>query len=174
MKLTSTHITLRAVEESDIDAIFLFENDPDSTAFSFSTAPLSRNQIWQYVKSYNADIFSAGELRLMIVENESKKVIGTIDITDFQPRDRRGFLGIYITPTYRGNGYALEAINLVLDYARDTLGMHSLAAQVAVDNNISCNLFTSAGFKPSGKLRSWIRKSASSYLDVIIFQKLLA
>lgn len=171
MPLRGERVSLRAVEPADLDMLFLLENDTGSRQSSFATAPASRQMIWQYINDYQADIFAEKQLRLVITDNTDGKAVGTIDISDFNARDRRGFVGICIIDDMRGRGYGSEALALLCDYARQTLGMHQLAAVVAIDNEASKALFDSAGFATAGRLRSWLR-SANHYTDVLLYQRL--
>ena len=94
-------------------------------------APRSRLEISRYIESYNADIYSARELRLIIIDRATGHSVGTIDITDYEPRDRRGFAGIAIVESERGKGMGTKALDLLCSYASEVLGMHQLAAQIA-------------------------------------------
>ena len=71
------------------------------------TAPVSRQQMWNYINSYSADIFATGELRLVIVDNASGNAVGAIDLCDFSARDRRAFVGIAIDSSCRRQGFEL-------------------------------------------------------------------
>lgn len=163
-------ITLRAPEKEDVDKLFLWENDPGFNESLPQCAPLSRYQVWEYVQNYQADPFATKELRMMIYE-PTLGTIGHIDMFDFDTVNRRAGIGIYIDEQYRRQGYAKEAVEMFEDYAQKTLGMHQLWAQVAVDNDASKALFTGRGFKPAGKLRSWLRRHLE-YTDALLFQKL--
>ena len=55
--LENTHITLRAVEPTDLDVIFQWENNPDIWQYGSTMAPYSKRQICEYIKNYSADIF---------------------------------------------------------------------------------------------------------------------
>lgn len=165
-------IRLRAVENGDLDFLYRLENSEDARGAGFTTAPVSRQMLWEYIHSYDADIFAAKQLRLIIVDEENTPV-GTIDISDFDARDRRGFVGIAIDAPFRGKGYASEALGKLCEYAATTLGMHQLVAVVGVSNTASRQLFTAAGFRCNGRLRSWIRRGAT-YEDALIMQKLFA
>lgn len=171
LSLTGRLVTLRAVEPGDLDMLFMLENDPGRTQSSFTTAPASRQQIWEYINNYQADIFAEKQLRLVIVDNESGRSVGAVDISDFDARDRRGFVGIAIIEGERGKGFALDALDILNDFASQTLGMHQLAAVVSVDNAASRALFDAAGYRTAGRLRSWIR-NGRSYTDVLIYQRL--
>ena len=162
-------ISLRPVEPADVDTLYIFENSPGAVRTGFASAPVSRQSLWEYAEAYSADIFAEKQLRLMIVENSSGKTVGTIDLAEFDPRDRRAFAGIYIAEDSRRRGYAYAAIELIKEYCASTLGMHQLAAVVAADNAPSRALFEKAGFKTCGRLRSWLR-TGSTYTDALILQ----
>ena len=173
MKLSNSKIILRAVEPADLDFLFMLETLPEAANNGFSTAPPSRQMLWEYIENYTADIFAAKQLRLIICDAASGERVGTIDISDFDPRDRRGFVGVIVAEPYRRQGYALAALTCLCEYASSTLGMHQLCAIVASGNDASRHLFAGATFKPAGRLRSWLRRG-SQYADALIFQKLFA
>ncbi len=169
MILNDGTITLRAVEPSDLDTLYLWENDTSLWNVSLTTAPLSRQQLWEYINSYDADIYNSKQLRFIIDCNGVS--IGTVDIFDFDAQHRRAFIGIFIAAQYRRNGFAFRALSLIEEYSHKIIGMHQLSAIVSVENAPSLSLFKAQGFTTSGRLRSWLR-SGNSYTDAIILQKL--
>lgn len=172
MILSNDKVSLRAPEPADLDFLFLLENDPDALDNSLNTAPVSRQQMWAYIDTYNADIFATSELRLVIVDNESGRAVGAVDLTEFSPRDRRAFVGIAIDADFRGRGLGRAALSLLCAYAADTLGIHALAAIVAAENAASRALFASCGFRTCGRLRSWLRHG-NTYHDAQLYQRLM-
>lgn len=165
-------LTLRAPEKDDVDRIFLWENDPGVYEVLPYEAPVSRLQVWEYVQNYNADPFSTHELRQMIYNTESNQTVGYLDIFQFDTVNHRAGVAIYIDEEFRRMGYAREAMELLELYATTTLSLHQLWAVVAIDNEPSKALFVSAGFKPAGRLRSWLRRRRE-YVDALFFQKLM-
>lgn len=168
--LQNDKIRLRAVEREDLDMLYLLENQIAEAGSSEENQPVSRMMLWNYIESYSADIAADRQLRL-VVEDAQGTAVGAIDISDYDARNRRGYVGISILEGQRRRGYAAAALDVLCRYAAHTLGMHQLAAHVAVDNEASRRLFAAAGFKACGRLRSWLRRG-SSYADVLIFQKL--
>lgn len=171
LPLAGSKVTLRAVEPADTDFIYMLENEPGCARSSFATAPASRQMIWRYIEEYSADIYADKQLRLIIADSSDGNAVGSIDISDFNVRDRRGFVGIAILEKYRGRGYGHDALDILCGYAANILGMHQLAAIVAVDNVASRALFEGAGFATAGRLRSWLRV-ARHYTDVLVYQRL--
>lgn len=164
-------VKLRAPETSDVDRIFLWENEPGFFEVLPNAAPLSRLQVWEYIQNYNADPFSTHELRQMVADADTGTTVGYIDIFEFDPVNRRAGVAIYIDEDYRRKGYAAVTLEALEQYATHTLAIHQLWAIVAIDNEPSRGLFVKAGFKPAGRLRSWLRRK-THYVDALIFQKL--
>ncbi|MDE6654465.1 MAG: GNAT family N-acetyltransferase [Muribaculaceae bacterium] len=163
-------IRVRAIEPTDIDFLYRIENIPQVWNISWGDAPVSRQLLWDYINSYTADIYRDRQLRL-IIETEGKPV-GTVDISDYDPRNGRALIGVAVDASYQNKGIATKALEQVIERCRDTFGMHQLAALILKDNEASLHLFDKLGFKTSGCLKSW-HKRGGSYVDTVIMQLML-
>lgn len=173
--LTDGTISLRALEPIDVDTLYRWENDPAVWGVGLTLAPYSRKQLWDYVNNYDSDIYAARQLRLMIdlINAEGMtQTIGTLDLYDFDPANSRCGVGILIDSDARRHGYGLRALNLAADYCRGRLSLHQLYCIVGEENAASRRLFEKAGFRISGRLKSWLM-SGNSYSDAYICQKFL-
>lgn len=170
--LTDGTITLRALEPSDLDLVYRWENDPSLWPVGNTISPLSRHQLSEYINSYDGDIYAARQLRLMITVDTEAAPVGTLDLFDFDPANSRISVGIFVAPSARHRGYASGALALASDYCLTTLSIHQLWAIVPADNEASLNLFRKAGFRISGRLKSWLR-IANRYRDAYLLQKFL-
>src|SRR4051812_19242808 len=95
--LTGLHILLRAIEPSDIELMYKWENETEVWNLSGTTSPFSRYTIDQYIQSTKHDIYTNKQLRLAIeLLGPSGKTIGYIDLFDFDPQHRRAGVGILI------------------------------------------------------------------------------
>lgn len=168
MTLTDGNLTLRAPEPDDLDSLYLLENDPRTWLDGATLAPLSRKQLWDYITTYDGDIFSAGQLRLVITLDG--EMAGVIDMYDYDKIARRAYLGVIVKEQYRGSRVASRALALMVDYARQRLDMRQLAAIVRSGNQASERLFASAGFSRTGCFPRWLRTS-TGWADALHFQK---
>ena len=112
-------ILLRAVEPTDLDFIFLAENDSQSWKASSTVAPMSRYMIQQYVESYQADIYQDRQLRLIATHIDTGERIGIADLYEFDPRNSRAGVGIYIVASHRSQGYGTSTLRALCHYAQD-------------------------------------------------------
>ncbi|MCD4737249.1 MAG: GNAT family N-acetyltransferase [Bacteroidales bacterium] len=151
-------VFLRAMEPEDIDLLYKWENDSNLWYLSNIKAPFSRHVLEQYVMNSHEDIFTLKQLRLMIVKTNKPDfgAIGTIDLFDFDPGNKRAGIGILIDNEERGKGYASEAIELLLDYCFDTLHLHQVYCNITEDNQQSFMLFKKFGFIGTGRKKDWL------------------
>lgn len=152
-------VKLRKIEPSDLPFLYQWENDASAWADGANHNPLSQQDLRDYIASTTGDIYKDGQLRLIIEEPSSHVTIGCIDLFDFDPRNRRVALGMYIAPEYRGKGHGREALKQLETYAFDHLEMRVLYAVIAT-NNVPCSeLYRSAGYTPSSVLPHWTLES---------------
>ncbi len=169
MYLQDDLLRLRALEPEDLDILYRWENDSRLWAVSCATEPYSRYILKEYIAYSDKTIYEKKQLRLMITLRHDSTVIGTIDLTDFDPFHMRAGVGILIDSQYHRRGYAGGALRLLIDYSFNFLKIKQLYAHVPSNNGASLALFVKNGFTHSGTLRSWIREG-DSFTDVEIYQ----
>ena len=148
-------IRLRAVEPEDVDFILSCENNPEAASWSDYRAPLSREQLLAYALTYDADPFSAGQLRLIITASE--RPVGILDIYGINEKDSRAYIGICIHPDNRRRGFAKAALEKLIEFNREKLGLRQLLAKISTLNPNSIRLFKNLGFKEIALLPEWHR-----------------
>lgn len=157
--LTGNITKLRAIELSDIDLIYSWENDSSIWQLSNTLTPFSRHVIRQFIENSHQDIFQLKQLRLMIdkIDENKTETIGTIDLFDFDPIHKRAGVGILIAQAEdRGKGYASDALDTLINYSFYTLQLHQLYCNITEDNRESLKLFQSKGFQLIGTKRDWL------------------
>ncbi len=142
--MNGNHVSLRALEPEDVEILYHWENDRNIWHLSNTITPLSRFNLEQYILNAGNDIYATKQLRLMIdliVPQDEIKTIGSIDLFEYDPVHLRAGVGILIHERFRGRGYASEALGLLIAYARETLQLHQLFANISPDNGDSIRLF---------------------------------
>lgn len=174
-------IKLRKIEPSDLPFLYQWENDASVWADGANHNPLSQQDLRDYIASTTGDIYKDGQLRL-IIQSLSEAVleqsglsslspqggltIGCIDLFDFDPRNRRAALGMYIAPEHRGKGVGKAALEQLEAYAFGFLHLRCLYAVIATNNEPCTALYRNAGYTPSSPLKAWTLES-----DAVIWIK---
>jgi diamine N-acetyltransferase len=162
--LESKNIKLRALEPTDVELLFKWENDPDLWLISNTLAPFSKYIIKQYIKNSHLDIYQTRQLRMMIdlKEKVGANTIGAIDLFDFDAYHHRAGIGILIKEEKdRKKGYASEALELFIHYCFNTLQLHQVYCNISSDNHSSLKLFQKHGFVIVGEKKDWLRDGDS-------------
>ena len=168
--LRGENINLRALEPSDLDVLYNWENDTSIWKVSQTIAPFSKNILAKYLENAHQDIFTAKQLRLMIEKNNTP--IGTIELFDFDPVNLRCGIGIWIVDEEnRRKGYAKEALTLIIKYAFSNLHLNQIYCNISSRNQASINLFGSLDFQLVGVKSKW-NKTPKGWEDELLFQLL--
>lgn len=158
-------LTLRKLEPSDIPFLYQWENDALSWPSSDTHNPLSQQDLRHYVESTTGDIYRDGQLRLVVCQDGA--AVGCIDLYDFDVRNRKAAIGLYIAPLFRQQGMAAQALRLLERYAFDFLHLRLLYAFTSLTNDASVRLFEHAGYLHAARLHAWTLEA-----DAILWQKL--
>lgn len=166
--IKGVNIYLRQVEPEDVDMLYDWENDAANWKVSETLVPFSKKMISDYVFSSH-DIYSTKQLRLIICLSNSDEAIGAIDLFDYDSMNARAGVGILIVEEYRKNGYATDALQTLISYAKETLLLHQIYCSIGMSNIKSIQLFEKAGFIQTGVKKDWV-KSSSGWEDVGFYQ----
>lgn len=158
-------LKLRKIEPSDLLFLYQWENDATMWADSDTHNPLSRHDLHQYIENTTGDIYRDGQLRL-IIESSEAGIMGCIDLFDFDARNRKAAIGMYIAPDARGKGVGKQAVEQLLDYAFGFLHLRMIYAIISVHNHPCSRIYEQIGFIPSSPLKDWTLEG-----DAILWQK---
>ena len=167
--LSNDTVTLRALEPTDLDTLYRWENDTALWSVSDTAAPYSREALWNYLQQYTGDIYAQRQLRLMITLSSDGTPVGTVDFLFFDPLNNRAELGLFIADEWRGKGLGRQALERLTAYARDHIGLRQLYVFIALDNEVCLKLFEDYGYSRCGILKSWVKRG-NIYRDVALLQ----
>ena len=138
-------VILRSVDSSDIDTILLWENSSDEPLYGVYEEQFSREDVVQFVENQQRYSLAENEqLRLMICSHDGVR-LGALDLTEYD--GRKAFVSILIFDlSNRRKGFAESALRLAISYA-ESLGLHSLYANIFPENFPSISLFKKLGFE---------------------------
>ncbi|WP_227354721.1 GNAT family N-acetyltransferase [Haladaptatus salinisoli] len=117
-------VELRVTEREDLDLLQRVRTDPELRIPMTFTEPQTREQVEEfYENTVSAD---SGDSNFVVcVDGEP---VGEANL--FRVEADRGEIAYWLDRDERGEGYATEAVSLLLDYAFDTRGLHRVVARV--------------------------------------------
>lgn len=141
-----TNLSYRIPNSSDIDFLLELENDPEMMKVSGAKQAYSRQEIIQFIKLSQHDLLLENQLRMMIINPDTKKPVGCVDFFQYNPIKAEVGIGIGILKKYRKQGYALAAIQYATQILAKKHKIKTVFCHIHIDNQKSISLFNKAGF----------------------------
>jgi ribosomal-protein-alanine N-acetyltransferase len=106
-----------------------------------------------------------------ITDNKTADKLGAIGYNNYNAQHNKCEIGYWLLPQYWGRGIASEALQRLLGYLFDRIGLHRIEALVEVENLASGNVARNAGFTLEGVLRDYERKD-DRYISLQVYSLL--
>lgn len=148
--LQGDSVFLKTVEEGDLDFLRDNANDADIRRSMTGNGPVSTSRLRSLV-------FDDEDYHFVICTTDTP--VGYVSLHGISDVDGTGTLSYWICPDHWGNGYATEAIELVVEYAFSQLRLHKVRADVRDFSDASKCVLEKVGFVHEGVLRE------SRYVD---------
>ncbi|MRI34892.1 GNAT family N-acetyltransferase [Endozoicomonas sp. OPT23] len=153
--IQTERLTLRGWRNSDSEALYRLNSDPEFVRYLGDGKPLSRDDSWR-ILAVLAGHWALKGFGLWAVElTETKEAIGRVGL--WEPHGWPAIeLGWGISPEHWGKGYATETARASLKWAFDDLGLESVISIIHPDNHASKSVALRIGesFSHTEKLKN--------------------
>ena len=162
-------VRLRSVETRDAGSFFKWASDYDDEADRFCDEihfPSSYDSMMARVESLSKRGPHNDEF-MWIIDNKEGISVGCINTFSCNKRAGTFKYGLGISRDYWGNGYAKDAIKIVLKYYFRELRYQKVTVFIYSFNDRSIKLHESLGFKYEGRIRRAIYTNGDYYDEII-------
>jgi RimJ/RimL family protein N-acetyltransferase len=161
-------ILLRAIEPRDWETYFAW-NEDDDQARSLDAVPFPQSR--EVVKRWAEDESlkrPENDAFRFVIETLAGEVIGNLNTYGCDRRVGTFFYGVNVRHEHRRNGYAAEAISLVLRYFFDELRYQKVTVKIFDFNERSVRMHEKLGFQQEGRLRR-MGYGEGRFYDLLLF-----
>ena len=159
MVKASDRIRLLPVAIEDAEALQQILADEDIYKNTLSIpSPLPENWAYDWIKILQQANAQDKSVSFAIKSQTDDKVMGIISLLDINAEHERAELAYLIGRQFRRQGYAGEAVKLLIDYGFNQLNLSRLYAYHFDHNQGSGALLRKLGFQHEGCLRGHIKK----------------
>lgn len=145
----TSRMLIREQTIDDLDDIVNMYDDPATTMYMEGLYE-DRAMEESYMKDYIENQYSFFEYGIWtLIDRESGCYVGRAGLSQREGYDEVE-LGYVITKSFRKSGYAKEACEAILDYAKDELLLQSVIAFTLNENKPSAGLLLALGFEREG------------------------
>ncbi len=145
MRTPPEGLSVRAMEEADIDGLVPLVNQPNFRRFTLRLPFTNRATIAAWLPGEDQN-------RFQLVAELDGGVVGTASLV--RGRGRRahaGGIGMGVHDAFQGQGIGGALIAGLIDLADDWLGLRRLELEVDVDNEAGIALYRRFGFETEGR-----------------------
>ena len=162
MILETNDLIIRPSEWDDLEEFCRWEKLPEVTEFfSIRDGQTMEDVVRKYVADEGDP--KARQFTILLKEGGDTRKIGRIVLADIEDGWKGEIWRIYIgDKTLRGKGYGKQAMEAMMGYCFDVLGMERLYLD-HYTGNPAAGLYLSLGFKYEGVLRKNCRKNGILY-----------
>jgi ribosomal-protein-alanine N-acetyltransferase len=154
VRLVGRRLVVRETKEEDVPFIHEYASDADLVRF-MSWGPITLDETRAFVlrQLRLAREVPRTEYGLAIELPQTGEMIGRVRLTVSSVPDKRGDLGYVLRRGFWGQGYATEAVRLVLHLALGELQLHRVEATCSPANMESIRVLEKVGMHLEGRLR---------------------
>ncbi len=144
--LKTSRLNLRDISVADTDEIFLLRTDTSVLRFLDRPAAASVKEALIFINQNTTCITENESILWGITLPPEDTVIGTIAFWRLEKENYRAEIGYALLPDFQGRGIMQEAMEVVLQYGFEQMGLHSVTANINPANQASRKLLEKVGF----------------------------
>lgn len=161
-------LLLRRMEMSDARDLFDYSRDPQVALHVLWDAQKNLSESRAYIKCMLRKYRAGDPASWCIVRRDQGRVVGTIGYMWFQPENNAAEVGYSLARDCWNQGFMTEALQAVLRYSFEEMGINRIEAQHEVGNPASGAVMRKCGMTREGTLRSRLYNKGR-YVDVELY-----
>lgn len=164
-KIKTSRLRIKILNMNDKETFFQYRSLPEIFQFQ-SWKPRSIYEVEEFIlKNISTTPNKVGTWLQLAICLENGQMIGDIGVHFFDEYQIE--IGYTLSPEYQGMGYALEAVEGIINYIFNTLRKHRITASVDPNNHASIKLLEKIGFRKEGHLIKSLYMDNQWYDDCI-------
>ena len=156
MILNTERLVLRPVAAQDSELIYPLMSDPEIMAH-WDIDPITDPEVVDAIVASQAEATEAGGAVYWTIRGLDGGFVGVCDLSEMDRGHRRAEIGFMLAKASWGQGYGVEAMRAVLEYAA-AHHFKRLSARTHVGNTASEKLLQKLGFHEEGYLRGHVER----------------
>jgi len=169
--METERLILRGPKPQDLQPVCDIHSDPDVMRF-YGVLPYESTDKAQKHLDWLSSLHRENKgLRPIITLKDEDTYIGDVGFYDYEEKHNRAEVGYILGKNYWGNGIMSEALEAVLIYGFNTMGLNRVQALIDPRNTGSKRVVEKQGFKYEGTFRDY-EYEYGEYIDLDMYSLL--
>ncbi len=168
MNIRGKVLSLRAIEERDLDLLQKWANDPTTQS---GIGEIHFPSSMDFHKSWFQKLKDDRLNQRFVVDVPEVGIIGISSILNIDWRNRHAWHGLVLgDASHRGKGYGVDAILATMRYAFEELNLERLDGSIIEYNKISISTYCGkkVGWKEEGRRRNYFFRNGKYWDQIIV------
>lgn len=163
-------VSIRPLELADLKFLHKWRNDKEIfDNLGGGYFPKSYSEMSEWMPSIVRNTVEQQRFLILFENNE----VGFISLTNINHKNGTSELGLYLgEKNYLGKGIAKKALNILIDYAKNTLNLRKISLNVLDDNDAAIHLYKKVNFVECG-LKREERYVNGTYKNLLLMEVFL-
>lgn len=150
LPLTTARLVLRPLQPTDQEAFLSYRNDPEVIRYQ-SWTRITPEEAQAFLQQAAVAVPGPGQSLQLAITLSGGLLIGDC-LLQLSADGQQGEISFTLSPLYQGQGYGLEAVTALLEYAFGTLKLHRISALTDARHTASAKLLMRLGMRREGHL----------------------
>lgn len=161
--LQTDRLVLRELTENDAQALLDCFSNPDVLRHYGQKPLTSLAQVKQIIRNFANNFEEKRGIKWGIEVLGQEGIIGTIGFQEWSVEHKKADISYALFPNSWGQGYAKEAVSIVISHGFQNMDLVRIGAIVFTENDASNKLLEKLGFKKEGVLRNFMHQNDIPY-----------
>ncbi|TLS38197.1 GNAT family N-acetyltransferase [Pseudalkalibacillus caeni] len=153
LELDTDRMLLREINKEDAVDIFAYASDYDVAKETMWKQHETIEDSYDYIEHVKKSFEERKSITWGIVHKEDHKLIGACGFGVLNESDHMGEIGYVLSKVYWGEGYAPEAVEAMIKYGFEEMGLNRIQARCSKTNPSSERVMQKVGMEYEGTLR---------------------
>jgi ribosomal-protein-alanine N-acetyltransferase len=166
--IKTKRLLLRDFKPEDAEAIFEMRRNQKVNQFIARPGMESLEQAKELVQKVKTTYSQKQGIGWAAMLRDNNSMIGACGLNRIEYENLRAEIGGEMSTRYWGKGIALEAVEAIVNFAFDTVNLHSIEARVWPENRGAIFLLETLGFKKEAHLKDALFYN-DKFMDVAFY-----
>ena len=132
--LETNRLNLRRLKSEDVDEIFVLRSNPEIMQFIPRPLITTKEEAHEFITVMDTNVNNNNVINWAITNKEEDKLIGMIGFYRMKPENYRAEAGYILSPEFHGKGIITEALERVIQFGFEEMGLNSIEAVIDPEN----------------------------------------
>lgn len=168
LTIKGKQINLRKLKKSDAQSLFENANNFAIAKYTILPYPYTIKDALSFIQITQRQIKRKESFEIGIEYKQSGQIIGMVGLVKVDFENKNAEIGYWLGKKYWGRKIMKEAVQLILKFGFQTLGLERIYARVMHPNVASAKLLEKSGFKYEGRCRKTVL-TGKNWMDDLIY-----